>query len=435
MIKNRIKDFEKLLEKFVAFQSVSADTRHKKDIAKTAEWLATLARDFGMQVKTIKGFDNPIILARTKTNPKLKTILIYGHYDVQPAQKNDGWKTEPFKLTEKAGRFFGRGSSDNKGQILMHLYTAGKLLMKKKLAYNLIFLIEGNEETGSPNLRKFIEKYKKELTCDCVVISDGEMANGDSPALEASFRGVVNIEIVLRTAKDDLHSGLFGGVVPNASRELSKLISKFHDSKNNVTISGFDGASLNSLKDKKKKVDFKNLTGTKYVFAETLAEYETRTGLLHAIEVTGFVSGYVGDGFRNSVPATASAKINIRVAPGQNPEKLLLAFKKFVLSNVPEYVDVEIKSNEFSSGAVLDLDNPFAKRAREVLKKVYKKEPVTKHSGGTLPIVVDFAEVLNISQVMIPLANEDCGMHSASENITKKTIKNGLLFSEKFFGL
>ena len=310
----------------------------------------------------------------------------------------------------------------------------GKLIKEKKLGDNVIFLIEGNEETGSPYFKKFIEKNKKDLRCDCVVISDGELARGNSPALEESFRGVANLEILLETAKDDLHYRLLGGAVPNAAEELSRLVSKFHNEDKSIVVSGFyDG--LGKIKNGKEAVvDFRKLTGTKIVFAKNQSQYENRTGLSPAIEVTGLISGYTGEGFKNSIPSKARAKINIRSAPSQDPEKLFTTLKKFVLKNKPAYTRVKVTNKDTSSGAILNLKNKFSQKAGRILKMVYNKNPVTVRSGGTVPIVNHFQKILGVPQVMIPLANEDCGMHSASENITLDSIKKGLAFSSKFFG-
>ena len=430
-----MKDFKKLLSQFVSIPSVSADISYKKSVERTAQWVASYARNSGLQTKIIKGFDNPIIIAKTKKNSSLKTILIYGHYDVQPAKTSDGWKSDPFSLTEKNGRLYGRGSADNKGQILIHLYSIADLIKQKRLGFHVIFLIEGNEETGSPLLNKLIKKEAGNLNCHCVIISDGELDRGNSPTFEGSFRGTVNLDISIRTAEDDLHSGIFGGAVPNSAEELSRLISKFHNVEKKILVANFyDGLNLKTPK-KLTKTNLKILTGTKKVFARSNEEYARKTGLEPAIEVTGMASGYVGLGFRNSIPSRTSVKINIRSAPNQNPNILFLALKKFLLKEIPPYVKIDIKSGGSSSGTTLEIDNEFAERARKIMRIVYKKEPTIKHSGGTLPIVNHFKEILKVPQVMIPLANEDCGMHSASENISLNSIKKGLSFSSKFFSL
>lgn len=383
-----IKKYEKILRELVAIKSISADPSLKGEILKCVSKLEFLFKKLGFHVEILKGKDNPVILAETPNQKGLETILVYGHYDVQPAEDNF------FSLTKKSGRYFGRGTADNKGQVLLNILGVAKLLREKRLGYNVKFLIEGNEETGSPNLKKLIEQNKKKLECDCILISDGELEKGDRPALEASFRGVANVTLTLVTAPDEFHSGLFGGAVPNAALELSKLLSK-----------------LNSLKDKSNK----------------------SLGLKSAIEITSITSGYQGTGFQNSIPGKAVAKINLRSTPTQNPAELVKELKKLISENTPKFAKAKLEFTESCMGATLDLNNKFSKRAEKILGEVYSQKPAAKHSGGTLPIVNDFKQILKVPQVMVPLANEDCGMHSASENITLKAVERGLKFSSRFF--
>src|SRR3989344_49433 len=296
------KAFKKLLKEFVAIPSVSTDPIYKDSIKKASKWLASYCSKSGMKAKIITGYDNPIIIAKTPYKVGKETVLIYGHYDVQPAQKEDGWKTDPFILTEKQGRLYGRGATDNKGQILTHLYSIAGLIKENRLSYNVTFFIEGNEETGSPNLSKFIRKYKKELECDCVMISDGALAPENLPALECSFRGVANMEVILETALDDVHSGLFGGVTPNAAEELAKIVGSLTD-----------------------------LVGKKNGFKVKTTRYDKRVGLDRTVEVTGFSSGYTGTGFRNSIPCKAVAKLNLRSKPNEDPNDFVKEVKKYIL--------------------------------------------------------------------------------------------------------
>lgn len=387
-----IKNFKKLLAEFVAIQSISADVAYKRNIKQAVLWLVRFAKTSGLKTKIIRGYGNPIVIFRTRPDSSKKTILIYGHYDVQPASKKDGWKSDPFVLTEKGGRLFGRGSADNKGQILTHLYSVAELIRQKKLAFNVIFLIEGNEETGSSEFDKFLVDYKKELACDTILISDGDLAKGNTPALEASFRGSVNIEIILRTMQDDMHSGLFGGLVPNAAEVLSRTITKFSDNEKKI----FGG-----------------------------------TG--NSIEVTTQTAGYQDVGFRNSIPAQALCKVNIRSVGETEPDKLVNVLGKFVRKNIPKGVAMKIQKEKSARGAKLSLNNPFTKKAKKILESVYKKKVVIVHCGATLPIIGDFKETLRAPIVCVPLANEDCGMHSASENITIDAIEKGIAFSLSFF--
>ena len=388
----------------MAIQSISADQKYKDKIKEAAKLLGNFCTKNGLDVKIINGFENPIVIIKTPFDQKLKTVLVYGHYDVQPAKKEDGWKNNPFRLTETKGKIFGRGTADNKAQILIHIYSVINLLKEKRLGSNVIFLIEGNEETGSTRLRKFLRKHKGMLKADCILVSDSELGPNNIPGLEKSFRGAMNFEVMLETGTDDLHSGLFGGVAPNAAEELSKIIGSL--------------------------VEF---TGRKTGFIPRTKEYERRRTLEPTVEVTGLISGYVENGFKNSIPCKASAKINVRSVPSQDPGVLAERVKKFILSKAPAHTKICFTDGENARGMVLELKNPFAKKARRILKEVYNKEPVVKRGGGTLPVGIIFRDILKVPQVMVPLADENCGAHSASEFISLEAIEKGLQFSARFF--
>lgn len=393
------KKFVKIFRQLVGVKSISTDPKYKKDIEKAKNLIVNYVKRAGLVVEVVRGFDNPIIIAKTPVNTKLETILVYGHYDVQPAD------LDLFNLKKKNNRFYGRGTADNKGQILIHLYSVIKLLRENKLGFNTIFLIEGNEETGSFELNKFLKKYKRILKSDCIIVSDSVLVSGNFATLQESFRGATSLEVILETAKDEMHSGLFGGVVPNAAEELGKIVGSLTD-----------------------------FVGKKNVYSANTKRYEKRRGLEATVEVTGFTSGYTDIGFKNSIPCKAIAKINVRSAPTQDLTKLVLKLKKFILSKSPKYVKVKFVDSIAMSGMKLDLNNKFTKRAGKILEEVYGGKLVIKNGGGTLPIAAGFRDILKSPQVLIPLANEDCDVHSASENMTIKAIKKGLEFSSRFFG-
>ncbi len=394
-----MKTFIKILKEFVAIQSISTDSQYKKEIAKAVKKLADFCLHNGLKTKILKSSENPVIVAKTPLIPELKTILIYGHYDVQPVENNDA-----FILKNKRDKLFGRGTADNKGQILIHLYSIINLLKEKKLGFNVIFLIEGNEETGSAHLKQVLQKKKKFLKADCILVSDSELGPKNKPGLEKSFRGAMNFEVKLEIGNEDLHSGLFGGVVPNATEELGKI--------------------LGSLTE---------FTGKKSGFTPRTKKYEDRRTLQQTVEVTGFVSGYIGTGFKNIIPCKASAKINVRSLPDKNPKLLAKQVKKFILSKAPRYTKIKFIDGECAQGMEIDLENPFAERAKKILREVYDQKPIEKRGGGTLPVGAMFKDIFNIPQVMVPLADENCGAHSASEFISLQAIRKGLEFSTRFF--
>jgi acetylornithine deacetylase/succinyl-diaminopimelate desuccinylase-like protein len=433
-------NYRELLSEFISTESISTDTQYLASIEKTATWLEKTFKQNGFKTKKLTGYDNPIVLAFYETNPMYETCLIYGHYDVQPAQVADGWNSNPFEAIEKNGKIFGRGVVDNKGQVLLHMSAAFELIKHRKLGYNLIFMIEGNEETGSPLLEQCIRENKQYLKADFTLISDGEM-DIDNPSLDAGFRGGFNLAITVKTSTTDLHSGLYGGVVPNAAQELANLIEKMVDvSTNEVLIPHFydDVEKVNrQLLNNNHAIPFneehfKTIAGIKQLVKTNTYDVYTLIGLMPTIQVTGLKSGYTGEGYRNSVPAQASLKMNVRLVEKQKPNEIILLFENFVKQTLPNYCDYTFETSDSYEGIKIDFSNEFAKKAIGVMTKVYTKKPVLKFCGGSIPIVNNFHDILHIPSVLVPLGNEDCAMHAANENFRVNYIKKGLDFSYEF---
>lgn len=436
-------NYKKLLKEFVALKSVSTDTAFKGEMIKTVTWLENLLKKGGATVELWKGKNsNPTIFATLGNNKKLPTVLIYGHYDVQPAEKADGWKSEPFTLTETKGKLIARGVVDNKGQILTHIVTALDLYKRGTLGYNVKFVIEGNEESGNPDIAGQLKKNKKALACDMVVISDGEIA-GKNPTLEASLRGGGNIKVVYETAPSDLHSGLYGGSIPSASHELSKMLATLKDINNKVCIKGFyDGA----LKIDKKHVinnsklgthaDFIKLAGVQSLCTEKVGKNMldpwTQVGLRPTLEISGISSGYTGNGFKNIVPAKAEARINIRTVYPQKTKEVFALVVDYIKKSTPSYVKVKIETEEHGNPIWLDTETRESKHVMKLLEQSHQKEVLTKYVGGSIPIVADFTEILGKQVLLVSLGNDDCNMHGLNENYSIDLIKKGLKFSELF---
>jgi acetylornithine deacetylase/succinyl-diaminopimelate desuccinylase-like protein len=432
-----MEEYRKILAEYIKFKSISTDKEFLPEIYSCVKFLKELFEKNGLETKIIEGYDNPLVYGEYDANKK-ETVLIYGHYDVQPAKKEDGWKEDPFVLYEDEKKFYGRGTADNKGQTLIHLYTIFKLLKENNLGYNIKIILEGNEETGSNKLEKFLRDYKGLLKSDFVLISDGEIV-GSIPILDSGFRGVINLELEVKTANRDFHSGLYGGVLPNALHEIIKILNTFFDKEDRVLIKGFyekiEKIDKEIIRLNKKlpfnEKKFKKETGVKKLFTKDL-DFYTKTGLWATIQLTGLSGGYFGEGFRNAVPHSALAKINIRFVEKQEAKEIVKKIKSHLKKVAPSYVNYKLRVKEIAPAVKLDLNNPYTKKAKEVLKKVFKKEPVFKFSGGGLPIVFYFKNILKVPQVLVPLANEDCNMHSINENFDKKLIQKGLEFSYFF---
>lgn len=429
-----------LLKEFISFKSISTDPKFQPEIAKTVDWLKSKFKENGFKVEIIKGYGNPLILASLTVNPKLETILIYGHYDVQPAAKEDGWKNEPFAVNEDKERYYGRGAIDNKGQVLVHIATVFDLVEKRGIKYNIKFIIEGDEETGSENIEKFIKNYRKKLKADFILISDGELT-GEHACLDSSFRGIVNFTLKIKTSDKDNHSGLYGGAIPNAANELIKILSKMHDNNGNLTIEG-----INKIKKFNQKVlennkgipyvssEFRKVTGVKKRFNEKNIDFYTQTACLTSAEITTLNSGYLGEGYKNAIPGSAFAKINFRIAPPTTVKEVKKIFNNFIKENVPDYVSYNLYPDQSSEGFVIDTKNKITMKAKEILTKAYGKKVYDRPCGAIIPIGWFFIKYLKSPVISIGLANEDCNMHAANENFKKTALDKALKFSKSFLG-
>lgn len=435
--------YKALLPEFVAFPSVSTDSGHKDDMTKTADWLKQTFEKEGFEVSVVEGYGNPIVVAKytiPNADESTERALIYGHYDVQPASEHEGWHADPFTVTEKDGRLNARGVIDNKGQVLVHIATVFELIKARKLAYNVTFMIEGDEENGSEKLGAFIENHKDLLEANFALVSDGEITQG-MPTIELGFRGGLNTTLTVRTSHTDLHSGLFGGAVPNAGLTLNKFVAKLHDDENRVTIPEFydDVDPIDAEVSKANAAlpfdenEYKERTGTKTLDTEPEYDFYTQTGLRPAVEVIGMELGYTGEGYRNAIPSWARVKLNFRLVASQDPEKIAEDFKVYARKNIPDYADVEIDMATPWKGIKLNIDNTYIGRAKHILETVYDTKVLFKYCGGGLPIVTSFHDQLGIPQVLVPLANEDCNMHAVNENFLISQLEKSLQFSETFF--
>lgn len=434
------KYYKELLEEVLRFKSISTDKQYADGIESTVLWFESLFKSHGFEVVTTRGFGNPIIVAKLTIDEKLPTCLVYGHYDVQPAELSDGWKSDPFTLTEREGRLFGRGVVDNKGQVLIHIATVLQLAKENKLNQNVKFMIEGDEETGSPLMEKFVEEKKDLLVADYTLISDGEM-NIESPVIEAGFRGGLNSTLTVRSAKADQHSGIFGGAIPNSASIMANVLSKIIDYSGKVIVPNFFD-KVDPIEGKIKEnneslpfndEDYMKVAGVSYLTKVDGVDVMSQVGLLPTIQITGLNSGYVGEGYRNSVPSVTMAKLNFRLVKSQDPDEVIEQFRKYLGEMIPRGIEWNWETTESYEGIKLDLDNEIVRKTEKILAEAYGKKVVYKFSGGGLPIVTLFDQVLGIPNVLVPLGNEDCAMHSVDENFDLKYLDKGLAFSKKFF--
>lgn len=437
-------DFLKDFTTYVSFKSISTDTSFAGDITKTVDWLVQYLKDKGATTKVLKsGTTNPVVFGSFVVNKNAPTVLVYGHYDVQPAEVSDGWSTKnPFTIEERKGRLLGRGVVDNKGQNLIHLYTVAKLFKEGNLAYNVKFLLEGNEESGNPDLPNILKKEAVLLACDYVLVSDGEIV-GDSPVIESALRGGGNIRVTYKTGTNNLHSGIFGGAVPSAPLELSRVLASLKDVKTNaVSIKGFyDGVPMPSkkLRANNEKItttkEATKLAGVKTLLTQKNFDFYTQTGMYPTLEISGIKTGYIGEGFANIVPAEAEVRINVRTVSPQKTAKVLRLVEQYMKKSAPSYVAVSTFIDDHGDPIALDYDSPFAESLVPMLRACYGHDVLYKFVGGSIPILGDFQKILKTRVVSVSLGNNDCNMHGVDENYRIDLIEKGLRFSNEMFAV
>lgn len=331
---------------------------------------------------------------------------------------------------------------DNKGQLLIHMFSIFDLIKKQQLGYNIKFIIEGNEETGSAKMENFVKTHHKLLTADFVIISDGSLAN-NRPTIEVGLRGILNTTLTLTTGKKELHSGMFGGYAPNVILESSKLLAKLYAKNNKVNIPGFYQEVKSISASEKKQVDkiklnfnqYYKLSGSKGIVNEDENNFYLQTGLRPTVQVTGILAGYNGEGYKTSIPNQIQIKLNFRLVVDQKPRKIIHYLKNFLEANLPDYVDYQLDYdlNNATKAIKLGTDNDFNKKISLLLQKIYHKQVVYKYVGGTIPLIVSLKKYLNSDIILVPLANEDCNMHGVNENFKIDLIKKGVVFCTEFF--
>src|ERR1035437_6218337 len=386
---------------YLRFPSVSAQPQHKKDLRACAGWLVNHARQIGLQACLCPTAGHPIVVAKTPRapGPRKPHFMIYGHYDVQPPEPLDLWKSPPFTPRIQGRSIYARGSTDNKGQNFAH-FKAVEAYLKTgtPLPCDLTFVIEGEEEVGSANLVKFLKSHRRELACDAVVVSDTGMPSPKNPPLTYSLRGIIAFEITGHGPSRDLHSGVFGGAVENPAMALSRLLAQLRDAIGRVTIPGFydDVAPLSAFERKQfarlpiKDRDLQNLLGVKKLFGERGFTPLEQRSARPTFEINGLTSGYQGEGSKTIVPAWAHAKITVRLVPNQNPTEGL-----------------EIKSGHGAEPYLVSPTGPQAQAALRALKLAFGCEPVLVREGGSIPIVNDFKKILRADALLLGLSLPD----------------------------
>jgi acetylornithine deacetylase/succinyl-diaminopimelate desuccinylase-like protein len=425
---------------YLRFPSVSAQPQHKQDLQACAEWLAVHCRQIGLEaeIRTTKG--HPILVARTprEKNSKRPHFLVYGHYDVQPPEPLELWKSPPFEPRVVGREIFARGSTDNKGQNFAHLKAVEAYLKTNTpLPCDLTFVIEGEEEVGSENLSQFLEKNRRELACEAVIISDTGMPSLKHPALTYSLRGIVAFEITLHGPARDLHSGVFGGAVENPAMALARLLATVRDDKGRITIPGFyDGVKPLSKFEREqaaryplKDAQLKKLLGSPQLFGEHGFTATEQRSARPTFEINGLTSGYQGTGSKTIVPSWARAKITCRLVPDQDPENVRKRVITHLKKHCPPTVRMEIEAGHGAEAYFVLPTGAPAQAALRALEQSFGSKPILMREGGSIPIVNQFKKILGADSLLLGLGLPDDNAHSPNEKFHLDCFEKGQLMS------
>jgi acetylornithine deacetylase/succinyl-diaminopimelate desuccinylase-like protein len=424
-----------LLFDFLRFRSVSTKPDHAPQMRACADWLFALLRHGGFQAEVAETGGHPAVLARGPEAPGKPTVLIYGHYDVQPEEPANLWTSPPFEPAIRNKRIFARGATDNKGQILAHILGAIHLLEEEgSLPVNLIFLVEGEEEVGSTNLDDFIRARRSELRCDIIAISDTGMIAEGYPTLTQSLRGIAAMEVIVHGPSTDLHSGIFGGAVMNPAAALVKLLASLHDDNRRIAVPGFydDVVKLDATEREAlaalpvSEADYQRETGVLLLSGEQGFSTVERIGIRPTAEINGLTSGYQGAGTKTVLPATASAKLTFRLVPNQKPDRALNLVEIHFQNILPPGVELEIIRGHGGMPYALDLKSPWCGAALRALETTFGQKPALMREGGSIPIVQTFRDLLGSDTLLLGLAAPDCKAHAPDENFPIESFEAGI---------
>jgi acetylornithine deacetylase/succinyl-diaminopimelate desuccinylase-like protein len=429
------RQFEDELCELLRIPSVGADPERHPDVRRAADWVAGQFRGMGLVPELIETIGQPLIYAQSPKVAGAPTVLVYGHYDVQPVEPLAEWISPPFEPTKRNGNVYARGATDDKGQMLTHLFSARAWLATHgKLPVNLKFLIEGEEEVGSKGLYDYVAQpaTKEKLACDIVVISDTSQFGPGQPAITYGLRGIAFFELKVTGPKQDLHSGTFGGAVTNPINTICSLLAALKDDQGRVQVPGFydDVAPLSERERKQfaalpfSEQAFKQQIGVQATTGEAGFSTLERRWARPTCDVHGIWGGQQVS--KTAIPARAGAKFSFRLVPNQNPEKIIASARKFLLERAPPGVEVEVLCSHGAQGVVVPLDSPFVAAATRAINAGFGKAPVFIREGGSIPIVTTFRERLGVDTLLIGWGLDDDNTHSPNEKFCLADFHRGI---------
>lgn len=424
------------LKDFLRIPSISALSEHKPDMQKAAEWLKDSFQKAGLENLSIDSTEgHPVVYGDWLHAEGKPTILFYGHYDVQPVDPLNLWESGPFDPEVRDNKLYARGASDDKGQVFMHIKAVEALMNENgSLPVNVKFIIEGEEEIGSPNLEKYIKENKEKLAADIIIISDTGMYGPGKPAICYGLRGLAGVQIDVKGAKGDLHSGIYGGGVQNPIHAISEILASFHDQEGTIAVNGFYD-DVRPLEDEERAAyealnfdedSLKQEIGVSELFGEKGYSYLERTWTRPTLEVNGVFGGFSGEGIKTVLPSEAGAKITCRLVPDQDPEDIVKKLKAHIEKHKPAGVTVTVSEFDKGKPFITPFDHPAIQAAGKSYEKVYEVPTAFTRMGGSIPIVAAFDEILNLPVVLMGFGLSSENFHAPNEHFHLENFDKGL---------
>lgn len=416
--------FEELFS-LLRIPSISSDPNHKGDMLRCAERLTELLKEAGADEAAVYPTDgHPVVFGQKIVSSELPTVLVYGHYDVQPVDPLELWKSDPFEPEIHDGAIWGRGANDDKGQLFMHLKAFEYLVRAGKLRHNVKFIFEGEEEIGSPSLAKWAEANKERLAASVILVSDTTMISDKLPSINCGMRGLAYLEVKVTGPNKDLHSGHYGGAVANPINVLCDMISSLIDKDGRITVKGFyDNVVELSSADRAQLArapfdleEYKHFLGINEVKGEKGYTTLERTGIRPCLDVCGIWGGFIGEGSKTVLPSEAHAKISMRLVPNQDSETISRLFTEHFLSIAPPYVKVEVRPCHGGNGFLIPISSKAYQAASRAMAEVYGTDPVPSRGGGSIPILADLQHILGIDPLLMGFGLERDTIHSPNES-------------------
>jgi len=432
---NKDRFLDELIE-LVKIPSISTEPKYKNDVKAAADWAAAKLKNIGMEnIQILETGGHPVVFAENHSaGESAPTVTIYGHYDVQPSDPDELWKSPAFEPVVKGDRLYGRGASDMKGQVMASIHAVDAVMKSGGLPVNVKFFLEGEEEVGSINLSAFIDKHKELLACDFALNPDGGMLREDLPTIVYALRGLVYLEIRMTGPEHDLHSGMYGGTVINPANELARLIGTMHDEQGRVTIPGFYNKVRELDEDERKELArqpkdpafYMEQTGSPALWGEKGYTPFEQASARPTLDVNGFLSGFIGEGSKTVLPSKSMAKVSMRLVPDQDPAEIKALFEKYLKDNARPGVTWEVIDHSMTPPSISERDSAGIQALAKGLENVWGVKPVFSRVGGSIPVVADMQSKMGVESVLTGFGLPDDNLHAPNEKLSLPTWYKGI---------